>query len=44
MGWPDIYDRCFSQLEGDKDSFPLDGIFLPLSTSDLIRDIEGAVY
>ena len=28
MGWPDIYSICFSQLEGSKDSFPLDEIFL----------------
>ena len=27
MGWLGIYNRCFSQLEGDKDSFPLDVIF-----------------
>ena len=25
MGWPGIYSICFSQLDGDKDSFPLDG-------------------
>ena len=28
MGWPGIYSVCHSQLEGSKDSFPLDGIFL----------------
>ena len=27
MEWPGIYSICFSQLEGDKDSFPLDIIF-----------------
>ena len=27
MGWPGIYNRYFSQFEGDKDSFPLDEIF-----------------
>ena len=27
MGWPDIYSICFSQLDGGKDSFPLDGVF-----------------
>ena len=33
-----------SQLDGNKDSFPLDGYFLPLSVYDSIRDIEGVVY
>ena len=28
MGWPGIYRVYYSQLEGSKDSFPLDGIFL----------------
>ena len=27
MGWPGIYSIFFSQLEGDKDSSPFDGIF-----------------
>ena len=27
MGWPGIYSICFSQLDGNKDSFPLDEIF-----------------
>ena len=27
MGCPGIYSICYSQLEGSKDSFPLDGIF-----------------
>ena len=27
MGWPGIYSIYYSQLEGSKDSFPLDGIF-----------------
>ena len=31
--WPDIYSICLSQLDGGKDSFPLDGYFLPLSLS-----------
>ena len=26
--WPDIYSVYYSQLEGSKDSFPLDEIFL----------------
>ena len=25
MGWPGIYSICFSQFDGGKDSFPLDG-------------------
>ena len=28
MGWPGIYSVYYSQLEGSKDSFPLDEIFL----------------
>ena len=28
MGWPDIYSVYYSQLEGSKDSFPLDEIFI----------------
>ena len=28
MGWPGIYRIYYSQLEGSKDSFPLDEIFL----------------
>ena len=27
MGWPGIYSVYYSQLEGSKDSFPLDEIF-----------------
>ena len=42
MGWPDIYSICFSQLEGDKDSFPLDGVFYAFIAIGLIRDNEGA--
>ena len=34
MGRPGIYSICFSQLDGDKDSFLLDGGFLSLSLSD----------
>ena len=43
MGWPGIYSICFSQLEGDKDSFPLDGVFFAFIAIGLIRDNEGAV-
>ena len=28
MGWSGIYSVYYSQLEGSKDSFPFDGIFL----------------
>ena len=28
MGWPGIYSVYYSQLEGSKDYFPFDGIFL----------------
>ena len=28
MGWHDIYSVYYFQLEGSKDSFPLDEIFL----------------
>ena len=28
MGWPGIYSVYNSQLEGSKDSFPMDEIFL----------------
>ena len=38
MGWPDIYSRCFSQLDGDKDSLSLNGGFYVLITVKLIRD------
>ena len=38
MGWPSIYNRCFSQLEGDKDSLLLDEGFSFLITVMLIRD------
>ena len=34
MGWLDIYSICFSQLDGDKDSFSLNEDFLSLSLSD----------
>ena len=44
MGWPDTYNICFSQLDGDKDSLLLDGGFSFLIIVRLIKDMEGAVY
>ena len=38
MGWPGIYSRCFSRLDGDKDSLLLDGGFSFLIAVRLIRD------
>ena len=43
MGWPDIYSICFSQLDGDKDFFPLDEVFSAFIVIGLIRDNEGSV-
>ena len=43
MGWLGIYSTCFSQLDGGKDSFPLDGIFSAFIVIGLIRDNEGEV-
>ena len=43
MGWPGICSICFSQLDGGKDSFPLDGVFSVFIDIRLIRDNEGAV-
>ena len=43
MGWPGIYSICFSQLDGGKDSFPLDEVFSAFIVIELIRDNEGAV-
>ena len=37
-GWPGIYSSCFSQLDGDKNSFLLDGGSSFLITVRLIRD------
>ena len=37
-GRPGIYSRCFSQLDGDKDSFLLDGGSSFLIAVRLIRD------
>ena len=38
VGWPGIYSICFSQLDGDKNSFSLNGGFSVLITVRLIRD------
>ena len=43
MGWPGISSICFSQLDGGKDFFPLDGVFSAFIATGLIRDYEGAV-
>ena len=43
MGWLGIYSICFSQLDGGKDSFPLDGVFPAFIAIGLIRDNKGAV-
>ena len=39
-----MYLYEFDLLDNDKDSFPLDGIFLLLLVSDSIMDLERAVY
>ena len=38
MRWPDIYNRCFSQSDGDKDSLLLDERFFFLIAVRLVRD------
>ena len=43
IGWPGIYSICFSQFDGGKESFLLDGVFSAFITIGLIRDNEGAV-
>ena len=43
MGWPDIYSICLSQLDGGKDSFPLDGVFSTFIAIGLLWDNEGVV-
>ena len=43
MGWPGIYSICFSQLDGDKDSFPLAGVFSAFISIGSLRDNEEAV-
>ena len=41
--WPGIYSICFFQLDGGKDSFPLDGGFFTFIAIGLIRGNEGVV-
>ena len=43
VGWPDTYSICLSQLDGGKDSFPLDGVFSSFIAIGLLRDNEGTV-
>ena len=43
MRWPGIYNICFSQLNCDKDSFPLVGIIFAFIAIGLLRDNEEAV-
>ena len=43
MGWPGIYNICFSQLDGDKDSLLLDEGFYFLIAVRLIRDNWKAI-
>ena len=43
MGWPGTYSICFSQLDGDKDSFPLAGVFSAFISIELLMDNEEAV-
>ena len=43
MGWLGIYSTCLFQLDGGKDSFPLDGIFSAFIVIGLIKDNEGEV-
>ena len=43
MGWLSIYSTCFSQLDGGRDSFPLDVIFSAFIVIGLIRDNEEEV-
>ena len=44
MGWPDIYSICFPSWMVIRILSHWTGYFLLLSVSDLIRDIERAVY
>ena len=43
MGWPDIYSICFSQLDDDRDSFPLAEVFSAFIAIRLLRDNEEVV-
>ena len=44
MEWYGIYSIRFSQLDGGKDFFPLDGVFSAFIVIGLIRDSEGTIY
>ena len=44
MEWYGIYSTYFSQLDGGKDSFSLDGVFYAFIVIESIRDNEGTVY
>ena len=43
MGRPGIYSIRFSQLDGDKDSFPSVGVFSAFIAIRLLRDNEETV-
>ena len=43
IGRPGIYSICFSQLDGDKDSFPLAEVFSAFIAIRLLRDNEEVV-
>ena len=43
IGWPGIYNICFSQLDGDKDYFSFDEVFSSFIAIGLIKDNEGSV-
>ena len=43
MGRPGVYNIRFSQLDGDKDSFPLVGVSSAFIAIGLLRDNEEAV-
>ena len=44
MGWPGIYSICFPSWMMIRILFHWTGYFLLLSVSDLIKDIDRAVY
>ena len=43
MGWLGFYSIYFSQLNGGKESFPLDVVFFAFIVIGLIRDNEGSI-
>ena len=43
MGWLGICSICFSQFDGNKDSFPLAGVFSAFIAIGLLRDNEEVV-